>query len=60
MGQGWCCVGLCCAPLLLPLLSTAHNQPGDKVLGYQASVEVIPDPLLPTWEGRVGQWWSRG
>lgn len=59
MGQGWS-IGLCRAPLLLPLLSTTDNQPSDKVPGYQASVEVIPGLLLPIWEGRVGQWWSRG
>ncbi len=59
MGQGWS-IGLRRAPLLLPLLSTTHNQPGDEVLAHQVSAEVIPDPLSPTWEGRVGQWGSRG
>lgn len=60
MGQGWS-IGLCGAPLLLPLLCATHNQPGDEVLAHQASAEVIPDPPLPLLgKGRAGQWGSRG
>lgn len=56
MGQGWS-IGLPRAPLLLPLLSTTHNQPGDEVLNHQASAEVsqIPFRLL----GK-GEWGSGG
>lgn len=60
MGPRWS-IGLRRAPLHLPpSLYTTHNLPGDEVLAHQASAEVIPDPLFPTWEGRVGQWGSRG
>lgn len=56
MGQGWS-IGLCPAPLLLPLLFTTNNHPGDEVLAHQASAEVaqIPFPLL----GK-GEWGSGG
>lgn len=65
MGQGWS-IGLSRAPLLLRLLSTTHNQPGDEVLAHQASAEESrsPFPYLGRESGAVGVLWvgrkSRG
>ena len=62
MWQGWS-IGLRPAPLLVPLLPIAHNQPGDEVLAHQASAEVAPQekPLSPTWgreSGAAGVSWA--
>lgn len=61
MGQGWS-IGLRRAPLLRPLLSTTHNQPGDEVPAHQASAEVILDPPFPYLgrpSGAVGVSWAK-
>lgn len=53
MWQGWS-MGLRGAPLLLPLLSTAHNQPGNEVLAHQSSAEVSQIPFCLLGKGEWG------